>query len=39
MDVQDNYPKFVVSMDKLQPRNREGIEWRNIVDFIRGDEF
>jgi len=32
----DNYPKTVLSMDPLGPDNRDGIRWRNVVDFLMG---
>ena len=32
--IQDNYPKYVLSMDRtLQPQN--GIEHMNIIDFLK----
>ena len=34
-NVDDNYRKIVVSMDRMSIGNREGIEWKNIIDFIR----
>jgi len=34
-NVDDNYRKIVVSMDRMQIGNREGIEWMSIIDFIR----
>jgi uncharacterized protein len=32
-EVRDNYPKYVLSMDKVD-RSRNGIINRNIVDFL-----
>jgi len=37
--VPDNYPKIVLSMDTIFPREKNGIIWRNIIDFLLGDEF
>ncbi len=34
-NVDDNYRKIVVSMDRMQIGNREGIEWMSVIDFIR----
>lgn len=34
-NVDDNYRKIVVSMDRMSINNREGIEWMNIIDFVR----
>lgn len=34
-NIIDNYRKIVVSMDNTPGWNREGIEWMNIIDFIR----
>ncbi|NMC40970.1 MAG: ATP-binding protein [Bacteroidales bacterium] len=32
--LKDNYPKIVLSMDKHFGSERNGIEWRNLVDFL-----
>lgn len=32
--VQDNYPKTVLSMDPVGPDNREGIKWKNLIEFL-----
>lgn len=32
--VKDNYPKFVISTDEANLGNHEGIEHKNIVDFL-----
>ncbi|WP_148704210.1 ATP-binding protein [Taylorella asinigenitalis] len=32
--VKDNYPKFVISTDESNLGNHEGIEHKNIVDFL-----
>ena len=37
MSVRDNFPKFVLSMDSID-RSREGINHRNIADFLLEDE-
>ena len=34
-NVDDNYRKIVVSMDRMSIGNREGLEWMNLIDFIR----
>ena len=36
-NIKDNYPKFVLSMDRLPFGNRNGIRWVNIIDFILGE--
>lgn len=33
--INDNYRKIVVSMDRMPQGNKEGIEWLNILDFIK----
>ena len=35
--IQDNYPKYVLSMDDYFPEDRNGIKWLNLVDFILGN--
>lgn len=32
--IRDNYPKIVLSLDKHNPDNRNGIQHRNIIDFL-----
>jgi uncharacterized protein len=32
--IQDNYPKMVLSMDTVWGNNRNGIERKNIIDFL-----
>ena len=32
-DIPDNYPKYVVSMDKI-PMSRDGIIHKNLIDFL-----
>ncbi|MBL8026561.1 MAG: ATP-binding protein [Fibrobacteres bacterium] len=32
--IKDNYPKIVLSMDTLQPEDRKGIKWMNILSFL-----
>lgn len=34
MQISDNFPKMVLSLDDFWPRNREGILRRNILDFL-----
>ncbi len=36
--IDDNYPKYVISMDKLD-FSRNGIKHINIIDFLLGSEF
>lgn len=36
-NIKDNYPKFVLSMDRLPFGNRNGIRWLNIIDFLLGE--
>jgi len=31
--IQDNYPKYVISMDKIR-MNRDGVQHLNIIDFL-----
>jgi predicted AAA+ superfamily ATPase len=32
--VNDNFPKYVLSMDSGFETSKEGIRWMNIVDFL-----
>lgn len=32
--VEDNYPKLVLSLDKMPIGVQEGIQWMNIIDFL-----
>lgn len=34
LNIKDNYPKYVLSLDKIPQNNMEGIEWRNIIEFL-----
>ncbi|MDO4369496.1 MAG: hypothetical protein Q4C29_03060 [bacterium] len=36
--VEDNYPKYVISLDKVD-LSRDGIIHLNLIDFLLGDEF
>jgi hypothetical protein len=36
--IGDNYPKYVLSMDKFYDRLKNGIKWINIIDFLVGEE-
>jgi len=36
--VKDAYPKYVLSMDELAIRNRDGVFHMNIIDFLLSDE-
>lgn len=36
-DIPDNYPKYVVTMDEIQPRNTfKGIKQINLKEFLAG---
>ncbi len=37
-DIQDNYPKYVISLDK-EDLSRDGIIHLNLIDFLLGSEF
>lgn len=32
--VKDHYPKWVLSMDKISIGERDGIGWKNLIDFL-----
>ncbi len=34
LKVKDNYPKVILSMDKLPVNGKEGIKTKNIIDFL-----
>jgi hypothetical protein len=34
MQISDNFPKMVLSLDDFWPQNREGILRRNLIDFL-----
>lgn len=34
--IEDNYDKYVITMDTLDLQGRNGIKWLNIVDFLEG---
>ena len=36
--IDDNYPKYVISLDKIN-LSRDGIIHLNLIDFLLGDEF
>ena len=36
-DIPDNYPKYVISMDKI-PMSRDGIIHKNLIDFLLEDD-
>lgn len=36
--VADNYPKYILSLDKDLPASHNGIQWMNFIDFISADE-
>lgn len=33
--INDNYPKIVLSLDKFLDNNRNGIQWYNLIDFLK----
>ena len=37
--IRDNYPKYVVSMDRAFGDDFEGIRRINLVDFLLSDDF
>ncbi len=39
LEVKDNYPKYVVTMDETWHDNIEGIEHRHIADFLLMKEY
>lgn len=36
--ISDNYPKFVLSLDKYFGGNHDGICWMNLINFLLSDE-
>lgn len=32
--IKDNYKKMVLSLDRIEMENRNGVEWMNIIDFL-----
>jgi predicted AAA+ superfamily ATPase len=34
LEIKDNYPKFVISMDEMPGGKYQGIEHLNIIDFL-----
>jgi predicted AAA+ superfamily ATPase len=36
--IDDNYPKLVLSLDQVRPVDRGGIRWQNLIDFLLTDE-
>jgi hypothetical protein len=32
--IRDNYPKLVLSLDQVQPTDRGGIMWRNLIEYL-----
>ena len=37
IEIQDNYPKYVVTMDKFSSGSYKGIEHVHIIDFLMKD--
>lgn len=37
--ISDNYPKIVVSMDKLAGNDYQGVQHRQVIDFLQDDLF
>ncbi len=37
IEIQDNYPKYVVTMDKFSSGSYKGVEHVHIIDFITKD--
>jgi hypothetical protein len=36
--IDDNYDKYVITMDNLSLQGRKGIQWINIIDFLENNE-
>jgi predicted AAA+ superfamily ATPase len=36
--IQDNYKKTVISLDKMPVGMKDGIEWINVIDFMMSDK-
>lgn len=36
-NINDNFPKYVLSLDKGFETSPQGIQWRNIIDFLLDD--
>lgn len=36
--ISDHFPKIVLSLDKGFERNRKGIAWMNLEDFLKGEK-
>lgn len=34
LEIKDNFPKYVISLDEVFGDNRKGIKWMNIRDFL-----
>ena len=34
LKIEDNYPKYIISLDEILLNNRDGIQFKNIFDFI-----
>ena len=34
LEIKDNFPKYVVSLDEVFGENRQGVKWMNIRDFL-----
>lgn len=34
LSIRDNYPKFVLSLDKYFDGERDGIKWQNLIEFL-----
>jgi hypothetical protein len=32
--INDNYPKVVLSLDRYFDSNRNGIQWKNLIEFL-----
>lgn len=37
--IDDNYPKYVVTMDTFFGGDRKGVKWLNIIDFLMKTEW
>lgn len=35
--IEDNYDKYILTMDTLEIKGRNGVKWMNIIDYLDGD--
>lgn len=39
LNIRDNFRKYVVSLDKMQSDNYQGIKWVNVIEFLKSDNW